>query len=62
MCESEAIEDYQIPDHFVLTLPTDAFYKLEVRPDGALRIHQTADQREEFLEFVTEETADGGDR
>jgi len=61
MCESEAVEDYQVPDHFVLTLPTDAFYKLEVRPDGALRIHQTADQREEFLEFVSEETADGGE-
>ncbi len=61
MCESEAVEEYQIPDHFVLTLPTDAFHKLEVRPDGALRIHQTADQREEFLEFVSEETGDGGE-
>jgi len=61
MSEGEADEDYQVPDHFVLTLPTDAFYKFEVRPDGALRIHQTADQREEFLEFVSEETADGGE-
>lgn len=61
MADGGHVEEFTVPDHFVLTLPSDTFESLEVRPDGALRIQQTADQREEFLEFVSEETSNVGE-